>query len=360
MGMTGTRNKKAQGSGFAISAKPILLAVFAAAGCLIAMACFASSNQLSVTINSIDTRRFPQIQCRVSVKDREGNSLTGLTADRFQLYEDNRQISDLRVTSEIPGKERIAIELVIDRSSSMRGKPLAEAKKAAADFVSRMSRNDLLGITTFSSKVDPSTELTADREKGLPAFEKVRPRGETALYDAVSEAIAKLAAVEGDRKAVVALTDGWDNASSAKPGECTRAAQEGNVAIYFIGLGSAVKADILKSIARESGGNCFFTDSSKNLTDIYRKIAGEIRTQYLLNYESIAGKTRYRTVKVRVSDEGSEGGDIYQYIVPDPAAPHSRQAEYSAEELARGGIGILLALNAILIAAILVRWRPRK
>jgi VWFA-related protein len=315
---------------------------------------------VTARINRIEAAHFPTIGCYVSVTDETGESLTGLPPGNFTVLEDGEPVGGLRVSSVLPGHEKIAVVLVLDRSGSMRGEPIAAAKKAAADFIPRVSDEDLLGLVTFSTKVDPSVGLTTDRGIPLEGIDRAKTRGETALYDAVGQAIAKLSWQKADRKAVVVLTDGHDNASSATASQCATAARRDNVSIYCVGLGRSLNADALQLMARESGGHCFLTSSADNLTDIYRRIARQIESQYVLTYDSPrpAAEESWRTVKVSVRDRGTEGGDQRQYVAPARTVGHSTLITEPSFPLIYSALVAFFLLD-LLLAIALIRRRSK-
>jgi len=339
-----------RGSGHATA---VLAACTILAGCLHA----AAAASPLVRISRVEAQGFPTVRCFVSVTDEAGESLAGLTADGFTVSEDAQAVPSIRLSSVLPGDERIAVILVLDRSGSMRGAPISAAKKAAADFTRRLSEKDSLGIVSFASKVDPSSDLTTDRSAVLRYLEGVQPRGETAVYDAVREAIAKLSRHAADRKAIVALTDGQDNASSATAAQCATAARHDSVAIYCVGLGHSLNADALRLMAQESGGQCFLTSSPESLTDIYRKIARHIQSQYVLTYDSPrpAGEETWRVVEVSVRDRAGTGSDRRQYLVPRSTEPSGTAGSGFSRNLIYWGLLGFLLLDLLLVVAVMRR-----
>lgn len=339
-----------RGSGHAT---PVLAACIILVGCLHA----AAAASPLVRISRVEAQGFPTVRCFVSVTDEAGESLAGLTADGFTVSEDAQDVGAIHLSSVLPGEERIAVILVLDRSGSMRGTPISAAKKAAADFARRLSEKDSLGIVSFASKVDPSSDLTTDRGAVFRYLEGVQPRGETAVYDAVRGAIAQLSQHTADRKAIVALTDGHDNASSATAAQCATAARRDSIAIYCVGLGRSLNADALRLMAQESGGQCFLTSSPESLTDIYRKIARQIQSQYVLTYDSPrpTGEGTWHTVEVSVHDKVGTASDRHQYLVPHPSGPGATVGSGFPRNLVYCGLLGFLLLDLLLVVAVIRR-----
>jgi len=334
----------------ALAALTIAWALFVTAG-------YAQASKPGVKVSRINTDHYPTIQCSVSAIDDTGKSLVGLTADSFSILENDKPVTNVTLQSILPGKERIAVILVLDRSGSMQGAPITAAKKAAVDFVRRMSEKDVLSVVSFASRVDPSADLTVDRNKVLQAIETIHPRGETAFYDAIQQAVKRLAGYKADRKAVVALTDGQDNASSATAEGCATAAADAGVPVYCIGLGRSLNSNALQLLAKKSGGSCFLTTSPETLTDTYRKIAQQIQNQYELTYTSPSPATTasWRTVKISVHDKGGESSDLRQYLVPIRNA--SGQVEQNNSS--RGLMGVVI-IGFLVIDGLLVLFVIRR
>lgn len=319
----------------------------------------ARSPALQASINRIDVTEFPTVKCNATVTDASGDSVVGLVATDFQVSEDDRPVKPFNVTSTIPGDERVAVVLVVDRSGSMRGAPIQAARTAAADFMARLSDKDALAVITFSSTVGPSTELTSNRRLALQVLKNARARGETALFDALQQAIDTVAASGADRKSVVLLTDGQDNASSSTQSKCEAAASKHGISIYCIGLGRSVNAVALRRMAEGSGGSFFATRSPEDLGEIYRKIASQIQNQYVVTYRSAvpSDNRTWRTVRVVVRHKGNQAESGRQYLVPSVAG-----ASPSTQRLGiRAIYQLIIAIATIdALLAVGLLWRRRR
>ena len=313
-------------------------------------------------VTRADGGRFPLVRCFVTVTDEKGQSLAGLTAESFAVSEDGRPVHDLKVSSVLPGDQTIAVVLVLDRSGSMRGAPISAAVEAARDFAGRLSEGDALGLITFSSRVDPPAPLSTDRKATAKRLDAIRSRGETALYDAVRQAIGLLSRSTGDRKAVVALTDGQDNASAATAQQCADAARADSISIYCVGLGRSVNEKALRLMGEASGGLVFMAGSPDNLIGIYRQVAHEIKSQYVLTYSSPVpnADNTWRTVSVSVREKGIESSDRRQYL----AASETGSAKPPSGWLSVGAVAIVVAAAAVvdlvLVIAVLTRRSSRR
>jgi Ca-activated chloride channel homolog len=176
------------------------------------------------------------------------------------------------------------IILVVDKSGSMseEGK-LDEAKQGLKVFFDELSPQDRVGMTSFDDQVYPTVALAPfarNRSRLQRGVDDLIPDGETAVYDAIGKGVSDVQALRDDTRinAVVALTDGEDNSSSQTPGGLVgrlarQARSEGlSVRVYTIAYGSEANRDVLRQIARASGGKEFEGDPD-DIEAVYRSIS---------------------------------------------------------------------------------------
>lgn len=277
----------------------------------------AQSGSASLVISQIQASAFPLVRCYVSVTDENGESVTGLTRENFTVVEDEQVVSSFRFGSTLGGGEQIAIVIALDRSGSMKGRPLATAKTAAKDFVRRLSDRDRVAVVAFASAVEVKCLFSTDRNIVARKLDRIRPGGETAFLDALHTGVRLLERQNANRKAVVVLTDGKDTASTQSAPSCLAAARNAGVPIYCIGLGRSANKGRLRGIAAKTGGYCFFTESPEALQELYRKIARQLQNQYVIAYESPgeAASGTWHTTSVGVNFGGVDSEESKQYVV---------------------------------------------
>lgn len=184
-----------------------------------------------------------------------------------------------------PGKqERVSTALVLDHSGSM--KPPAEEgdavskiqalHRAGARFVSIMPSTGFATLVPFSSDVGRPTEFISDEFKLKGQIEKLQPFGETAFFDATYAAIASLEAAGAEgKRAVVAMTDGIDNASRRRVEEVIERAKEASIPLYLLGFGREGELDrqVMERMAQETGGRYYHAKNEKALLDIFENLS---------------------------------------------------------------------------------------
>ena len=231
-----------------------------------------------------------------TVLDKKGHIVDGLKADDFKVYEDGAtQKLSVFSHADIP----LTMGIVIDDSGSMREKR-ASVNAAALAFVKTSNPQDQVFVVNFNDVyyLDTPGDFASSIEDLKAALGKIDSRGGTALYDAVGASIDHLKLGNRDKKAILVITDGEDNASRYSFEELLRTGQKSNAVIYTIGLlgeeepgglfkmgrGSHRGAKILEKLADSTGGKAFFPKSLGDVEETCVQIARDIRNQYTLAY----------------------------------------------------------------------------
>ncbi len=241
-----------------------------------------------------------------SVVDRAGKLITNLSQRAFKVYENGveQQIKIFR-REDVP----VSMGLVIDNSGSM--KPRREqVESAALNLVKASNPEDQVFIVNFNDEAYLDAPFTNSMTKLEEGVARIDARGGTAMRDAISMSIdymrdeAKL-----DKKVLLVITDGDDNASSVTLEQIVRKAQQSEILIYTIGLlseedrGAARRAQrALTAISEASGGLAFMPKELQEVNQLALDVAHEIRNQYIIAYSPAnqAMDGSYRQIRVSV------------------------------------------------------------
>jgi VWFA-related protein len=187
------------------------------------------------------------VRVPVSVLDKRGEPVLGLSGQDFQISENGQK----QAVTYFSGERRpLRIALCLDVSTSMTEK-MKEVSEALRHFINVLEPADEIMVITFSADVHVDQDFTSDHERLERVFTKLQPDQGTALYDAVIEALRRVAPGPAESKAVVVVTDGVDTASRASFGEVREIARRTEVPIFSLGIG----ADFgLMNIFRPRGG----------------------------------------------------------------------------------------------------------
>ena len=177
------------------------------------------------------------INVSATVTDRRGRFVSGLHQDDFLVYEDGV----LQTLSHF-SRDRVPISLgiVLDTSGSMAGERMAAARSALDRFLfDLLGADDEFFLYRFDYQPWLVHEWTSDPERVSRALGGIRPRGGTALYDAVADAVAMAEHGQHRKKAVVIISDGNDTNSEIMVRDLQRMIRETEVLVYAIGIDGA-------------------------------------------------------------------------------------------------------------------------
>jgi VWFA-related protein len=176
-----------------------------------------------------------------------------------------------------------------------------EVNEAALTFVKTSNPEDQVFVVNFNDEyyLDTPGNFAGNMEELRAALSKIDSRGGTALYDAVYASLDHLKLGNRDKKALLVISDGEDNASRYSFADVLQHAQKSNAVIYCIGLlgeerpgglfklhggGDKRAARILKELAAATGGKAYFPRSLDEVKPICEQIARDIREQYTFGY----------------------------------------------------------------------------
>ena len=240
--------------------------------------------------------RVQLVEVYASVTDRSGEPVTGLGQADFTVTEDGVPQT---ITTFAAGEFPLTVALAVDRSWSMAGQKLANAKAAARTFLGLLKPTDRSMVVAISGEAEVIAPLSADRAGQLRAVEQLDPWSTTALHDAILASLDRLDPEPG-RQALVLFSDGTDRYSKAKEADVLERGRRSNALIYPIALGKT-RPPWLAEIAVLTGGRSFLLKDTRELEPTLRTIARELRHQYLLGYtpsEPIEPGSGWRSIRV--------------------------------------------------------------
>lgn len=253
---------------------------------------------------SSDTRLVP---LNVTVTEKSGHLVTNLPQSAFTVLENGApQAIKLFKSEDVP----VSIGLIIDNSGSMRDKRQA-VESATLALVKSSNPQDEAFVVNFNDEAYLDTpHLTNDIKILEQALTKINAKGGTAMRDALRMSMDELRKkAKRDKKVLLVVTDGNDNASTETLEAVVRDAQQSDVLIYAIGLLSQEERKEARSAKRaldllvtSTGGQVFYPNSVTEVEAIAKEVARDIRSQYTIAYtpsNSVLDGT-FRTIKVLV------------------------------------------------------------
>ena len=240
-----------------------------------------------------------------TAQNHKGTLVSGLHKEDFQIYENGvLQQTEHFSHEDIP----VTVGLVLDNSASMHPKR-SEVIAAAMAFARSSNPQDQMFVVNFNEHVSfglpantPFTDQAAQLEDALSRF---NANGETALYDAMAAALDHLKKGNRDKKVLIVISDGGDNASKYKLGQILTMAGQSDAIIYTIGIFDENDPDqnprVLRQLAKDTGGEAFLPESLRDVVPLCERIARDIRNQYTIAYVPMNRKQdgAYRVIEAK-------------------------------------------------------------
>lgn len=249
----------------------------------------------------------------VTVVDRDGRLVAGLRPEQFAVYEnDAPQPLAFVAQDDTP----VTVGVIIDNSGSMRTKR-DDVIAAGLAFAESSNPLDELFTLNFNERVwpglPPGVSFASGFDQLRVALSTVTARGMTALYDAVTMGLDHLDEGTLTRKVLIVVSDGGDNASTARLKTVVDKARASNAVMYTVGLidpdDSETNRGVLKQLAQLTGGAAFFPDQPGQVKEVFERIAEEIRSTYTLGYvpPDLPRNGDFRRVRVTVTAPDRRG-----------------------------------------------------
>lgn len=265
-----------------------------------------------------------------TVYDSDGHLVSGLGKDDFQIREDGvlQQITYFS-RQDIPA----TVGLIIDNSGSMKPKR-SEVIIAGLAFARSSNPEDEMFVVTFNENVSfglpAGTPFTDQLEPLAIALSRIAAGGMTGLYDAIAAGLEHLKKGRWEKKVLIVISDGGDNASRHTLPQIMTMAKRSNATVYTIGTFEANdpdrNPDILKRLAQSTGGEAFFPRRLRNIRLVSEQIARDIRNQYTIAY--LPANPRhdgtYRVIQVKAQAPGGGRGRLSVRVRAGYYAPLDR------------------------------------
>jgi len=246
----------------------------------------------------------------ISVSDKSGKLITDLQQKAFKVFENGvEQPIKLFKREDVP----VSLGIIIDNSGSMREKR-QKVETASLDLVKASNPQDEVFIVNFNDDAFLDVEFTSDIKKMEEGVARIDSRGGTAMRDAINKSIDYLIEKgKRQKKVLLVITDGNDNASRISLEKLVTRAQQSEVLLYAIGLlneeehrEAKIAKRALDSLSRESGGLAFYPKSVAEVDELTLQVAHELRNQYTIAYSPTVQQMdgSFRQIKVTVNGPG--------------------------------------------------------
>ena len=250
-----------------------------------------------------------------TVTDKHGHFITGLNQDSFGLLDDGRppeQVLHFYQQKDLP----LRVGIMLDTSSSIRGRFEFEQDSAITFLMQILHRNDRAFVEGFDVELDLAQPFTNNIDALNQGIHKLRPGGGTALFDALyitcKDQMLTLRQSEAEgpvRKTIILISDGDDNYSHALESDAIKECQRADTTVYTISTDVSPSKDkgddVLQAIADATGGRAFTPTRIEDIGASFSSIQEELRSQYLLEYRPANFKQdgSFRTIYLHANDQ---------------------------------------------------------
>jgi Ca-activated chloride channel family protein len=244
----------------------------------------------------------------LTVTDLYGRYVMGLGKKDFTVFDSNKE-QEITFFSDTDAP--VSLGVLFDVSGSMSGEKIQKARKALSRFINTSHPNDEYFLIAFNSRAQLLLDRTRDGDAVVQKLTLVNPRQNTALYDAVYLGIERVTRGSHQKRALLIISDGQDNASRYNFGEVRRLMKESDVITYAVGILDAGDTSnqigmqgqaFLDELTSVTGGKSFYPSSDIEMDEIFDRISIELRHQYSIGYtpKDFQPDGKWRKVKVKV------------------------------------------------------------
>ncbi len=226
----------------------------------------------------------------LTVTDLYGRFVSGLNKNAFTIFDNN---AEQEITFFSDADAPASIGILFDISGSMSSEKLGKARKALEKFINTSHPSDEYFLIAFNDRAQLVLDRTRDGDALLQKLTLVQTKGSTALYDACYLGIERVTRGTRQKKAMLIISDGQDNASRYNFGEVRRLMKESDVTVYAVGImdgrdsGSITGMQgqaFLDELTSVTGGKAFYPQTDVELDEIFERIALELRHQYSIGF----------------------------------------------------------------------------
>lgn len=270
-------------------------------------------DKLNIKIDQVVTKDYPNMTAYVSVKNNDGESVTGLAPGLFMTRIDSEELKGKQSVYPFSMKsEPVDYTILISNNGIMEGEPLDFQKTAVIQFIDYLQKDETLSLYTIGDDAVPVFEdLTKEAIDTALINEietsDVQPR----IYDSLMNVIRKIELKNTRRKVIIIISDGRDQNSRFTKDQIDTVLTEKSIPVYSIGIKviSSAGLSALNQISEISGGTYLYSSTLEKVPDRIKTIRDIITKCYVINYKikNVKPDNSYHLMEVSVIERDSEG-----------------------------------------------------
>ncbi|MCR5254024.1 MAG: VWA domain-containing protein [Treponema sp.] len=272
----------------------------------------AEKDKLSIKIDQVVSKDYPNMTAFVSVKNEKGETVNGLAPGLFKTRIDSEDLRGRQSVYQFSMKtEPVDYTILISNNGIMEGEPLDFQKNALIQFIDYMQKDETLSLYTIGDDAVPifenqkketiDTSLINDIQ-----LSEVQPR----IYDSLMNVIRKSEQKSTRRKVIIILSDGRDQNSRFIKEQLDSTLTEKSIPVYSVGFRvlSSAGLSALNQVSEVSSGTYVYSDISK-IPDSLKSVKDIITKCYVIDYKikNVKPDNSFHLMEVSVSERDSEG-----------------------------------------------------
>ncbi len=277
-----------------------------------------TDSNATLVLRKSDYSEYPIVKHYFDITDEIGNPiLNSVNSEDFifyEVYENNKiKINNVEV-SKISQGAKSSIDIVADLSGSIGKNGLELTKNSLKSFldVVEFDNHDEVELVSFSDSITTYQRFTTNKNSLVKSIDEFNIGGQTPLYDALYDAI-KHTVVQRGSKMIIATTDGKDNRSIARFNEVISLAQQYEIPIYIVGVGTDINVNELTQISQQTGGKFIRTKNFDDLQKYFENIYNIEKNGLVISYNVNDFTNVKSDILLQVNDENFKTESLITY-----------------------------------------------
>jgi hypothetical protein len=314
--------------------------------------------KLTVRLDQIISRGFPEMTVYAAVEDEKGEALAGLAPGLFRFRVDSLEAEgDFSIVPFSLNEEPVDYSILFSAGGIMEGEPLEFQKAALLQFIDGLRDQDTFSLYTVGEEAAVLMEVQkkADIDTSLVSKAAVNP-GQPRLYDSLISVIRTTARRQTRRKAVILISDGRDQGSRFTKEQLAVVLAESEIPVYAVGIRvlGAQSLSVLNEIADSTGGSYLYARNLKDIPGSLKSVYRKITRCYVISMEleNLRADDLPHTLELSIDERDAWGKGTKTFIaVKNPLPPWVKWAVL--------GLAVFLVI-AVFVIHIVLRMRKRR
>ncbi len=253
----------------------------------------ASGKELTVQINQLIDKKYPNFKAYVTVEKQDGTPLAALGTDAFKVTIDGGRTRVGKVGVAVFKNTNEGVNYNIVFPMNLQRATMSIQATAIINFVDLLTEKDKISIYTMGDTVAPVCEDVAKDAFQVDTISTYEGNAEKAprIYDSLQALVNRVAKKEGDRKVIIVVSDERDNNSMTPARQFMTGIEQANIPIYTIGIRAPSTSTQVRmeDISYATNGKYYYTPMIRDLSSTLAKVIDVVSESYILDFRAKIG-----------------------------------------------------------------------